>query len=646
MYLSLTHSEESVRVIASEKLKLELSKGGEEVDVQPFEDKEMLSQILSDRLADSSVRVANVILSIPNLHYHVKPVALVQTLVSILWKRVKDSAANVGLNKDLPAQEIKLMCRVLDTLVHTVINFKSDMAEPMISAANEVFFASLFICKELKQVNVKAIQLLSLEALPFHLPSNVVKLQQQSAAAATSDEHSATIELANLIVDGFAESCIGGHLSDGASPVLAAVMDMLKSNIIPARLLATLVLIRVLQSKPSISIAQALIDYAVNEIQILKQQQGTTAATSCSPDALIKQLVTGFKCLDTKSQILFLSSCCISFIQVVVSTLKKPEVFGKENLWMRHEDSLTSEQISEAGAYRKLMVSLYKMLMKGVGRFAEFSDMIKVLFANHLEKDALQFLSGVFTDSWGEFDSDVVEASLMVATAYIANISAHSKKMVDFQLFIPTLLVTLQHEKQSVRTEAINCLESVCASLSKTQIVTKSKKSNTDIFAYDSFYGSGSENLQYLTADITLKFTSTLVEFKSELIADPGYLSRALVSIIGAHVEDDSSEWQSTVLVFLCSNILAFPSVAPRIALLKAISLISSPIKITIMFPMLDVKNEIANNSQVLSLMLQCFDLQSTDSIFEAGGSSKKYYRLFSKLLKGSSLLASKSNKT
>jgi hypothetical protein len=161
-----------------------------------------------------------------------------------------------------------------------------------------------------------------------------------------------------------------------------------------------------------------------------------------------------------------------------------------------------------------------------------FKSVIKALFSQHLTNMPLAFLSSIWVQSG---NSALVRVrSLEIASIYWANYAEYATTAVDFQLYLPWLMVALGDTNETLRELAIQCIDSlhsIYASFEANAESTdncgkkKKKKKQRDTLAsiYDqtTLYGTAtSEHLLYLPTNEAIALTRKLMERRAEILAD------------------------------------------------------------------------------------------------------------------------------
>lgn len=212
----------------------------------------------------------------------------------------------------------------------------------------------------------------------------------------------------------------------------------------------------------------------------------------------------------------------------------------------------------------------------------------------------------------------------------------------DFQLLIPSLLIALADPDKSIRNAGIDCLKAMRATYAKCLGESKSaKKVQTQIFAYDEFYGDSSKEVQYLTANTAGNLVGALVEAKEELLTDPGFLDRYVEDLLLVK-EGKKSGYKEDILSFLLTNILAFPIIAAQIKLLNMLNLVDSPLKVKTLYPLLERSlkrvahrpsspKPIEQDMALIAALLNCYTPKASINLFKIR--NDRYIRAFCHLL-------------
>ncbi|ORY00070.1 hypothetical protein K493DRAFT_312976 [Basidiobolus meristosporus CBS 931.73] len=207
-------------------------------------------------------------------------------------------------------------------------------------------------------------------------------------------------------------------------------------------------------------------------------------------------------------------------------------------------------------------------------------------FEKMVRDDPIEFLSSFWTE-------DEAESSLHIANAYfLAHADPSTPAYTDFQLVIPSFKV--------VRHAGLSCLSSIDKAYEK--LMGKS------IYKYDSFYGSSSDQLQYLLVENIFD--------KEEFLADPQYIEKFLESKKQASMKE-------SILAFLLSHVISFRKPVAQIKLLRILSQVNSPNKSVVA-----AEDTIKSDDHILQLMqlcIRCFT-PATASLLDS--KSSKYLKI------------------
>ncbi|RKP27160.1 hypothetical protein SYNPS1DRAFT_27180 [Syncephalis pseudoplumigaleata] len=192
-----------------------------------------------------------------------------------------------------------------------------------------------------------------------------------------------------------------------------------------------------------------------------------------------------------------------------------------------------------------------------------FKVVVKVLFTRHLATAPLAFLSSI----WAQ--PDVPQLTRMrcldIARVYWAGYMRSTKTAVDFQLYLPWLMVALCDADAALRRLAMRCLESIHSaymSLTSSNAAVdggsqgKKKKKKRDVLAavYDQtlLYGTvASERLLYLPTHEAMLLAGKLLEKRAEINVDAECLPKYLATLL-----DPSNDASPLKLRFLSPLIL------------------------------------------------------------------------------------------
>jgi hypothetical protein len=105
----------------------------------------------------------------------------------------------------------------------------------------------------------------------------------------------------------------------------------------------------------------------------------------------------------------------------------------------------------------------------------------------------------------------------------------------DFQLLLPSLLLTLTDKNNRIRQSSIECLNSISNSYAKLfEFKTSSTTKASHIYGYSTFYGDLSSNTQYLTCESSNELVSLLILRRNEILSDYSFLANNIHLLLSA----------------------------------------------------------------------------------------------------------------
>ncbi|EJU00234.1 hypothetical protein DACRYDRAFT_23206 [Dacryopinax primogenitus] len=195
-----------------------------------------------------------------------------------------------------------------------------------------------------------------------------------------------------------------------------------------------------------------------------------------------------------------------------------------------------------------------------------------------LGDDCLAVLSGIWADH--STPPQTRAAALSLGSAMLQ--SVESDDTIDYQVVLPSVLVSLSDPSVIVREGGIQCLK-VLAGL------FRSHKKPKAIFAIDALYGLQSSHVQYLEHNDTAQYIEILLQHSDEILLDGSVLQ----GIHSASLMKEKGEgkkkttFKEKVLYFLLSHIVAWRSAHARTTLLWLICNVHSAIKLEMLLPFL-----------------------------------------------------------
>eukprot|EP00842_Homolaphlyctis_polyrhiza_P006942 jgi/Hompol1/837/HPOL_000755-RA len=261
------------------------------------------------------------------------------------------------------------------------------------------------------------------------------------------------------------------------------------------------------------------------------------------------------------------------------------------------------------------------------------------------ERHILEFAAYLWTES---AVPQIRLVGLMLASKIV---TAPNSQTIDFQLLLPSLVVALSDDDRTVRQAAAQVVADIQKILAKLASAgTKSKQEA--IYGYDTFYGSASSQIVYLTASTAAAFASDLLDWKEEITADASFLRTNLHTALQRSDASakKTTKYKDDVLSFLLTNILAFGSLTTKTKLVDLMSNVDSPLKLKTLFPLIEksiaafVTATSATNTDISdadadAATKHCTLLCSLTSIFTVNAvaslfsRSSRYAKLFAQLL-------------
>ncbi|KAK9703316.1 snoRNA-binding rRNA-processing protein utp10 [Basidiobolus ranarum] len=617
LYLSLNHPETSIRLIALQKLQSLVEDGS---TASEFED--ILEETLLARLADNVDQIAAFVIAFPNLAQHVSGVKLLSEIEKLLdsddiSRKTKIASFDFLIGSFLkvnPSLENLVTPIVLSNCVATKKTWKSTLhllkTIPKSQLASSPLFAnfSTFKPKTLDEIEMcedKEKKLLGLVDLD--------------------------IQLIKLIADNLVKDVDSHKLFIGAFSSSNSMWE----------LFATLVLNRaiyLLDEEKCINIISTILPHILEQLNELRNTQQLSA----------KDFIASSEGLPSEAHINDIARKGTKFNKIhnvlfslvnIVSCLKVKDMSSIP--WLAPADNVSTT----VKQYKDILVKLYVTFTSGQS-IGCFEKMVRGLFEHHLQDDPIEFLSSFWTDDETECFALVQMRSLHIANAYfLAHADPATPVYTDFQLVIPSLLSTLLHPSKVVRHAGLSCLASIDKAYEKLMgSMTNMKTIKAEnIYKYDSFYGSSSDELQYLLIENIFDFLRVIQDSKEEFLADPQYIERFLGEYLSKNSKDSKKQTtaKESILAFLLSHVISFRKPIAQIKLLRVLAQVNSSNKVKMLIPLMErllqeivaVGEDIKHDDHILQLMqlcIRCFT-PATASLLDS--KSSKYLKMFVSLL-------------
>ncbi|KAG2204341.1 hypothetical protein INT47_009383 [Mucor saturninus] len=254
-------------------------------------------------------------------------------------------------------------------------------------------------------------------------------------------------------------------------------------------------------------------------------------------------------------------------------------------------------------SYTLLVSKLFKTFVGGTSVVA-FESAVTQLIKSQLKDDVLRFLTSIWAN--GDNKYAVRARALQITSAYLGHYITSSGSKVDFQHLVPALFPTLGDDHQSVRVQALRCLENIrmvyqsqgLPSGHKVYDTTipiedvKKHKAVTDItiLPANTFYSQTAN-----VADIRSNEAAHLVDFlwyrNDEISKDHSYVTRLFkeyLALCETSKEKQHKLRKTHTLTFLINHVKAAPTLEIKINMLSMLDSIDSPLKLQLLSPLLE----------------------------------------------------------
>ncbi|KAG9305887.1 hypothetical protein G9A89_016539 [Geosiphon pyriformis] len=625
LFLSVNHAESNIRMIGLKKV-VDLA---QEKDSLLFRDSsEFIKDTLLARLRDDNEEIVSYLLSVPNiLITYVPSEQLLPTLLHIV---------------NLPNIQSKIKRKSLTVLVKLFW----ELSENPKSAVLPELLKNMLITNQNKKLSLKLLKELGkLRNVELLNGVDVIEVVENSNGeqTVTAPIIAANIRLIKILADNLKSS---KDFEENIKIYLQAA----ESESIPLRSFALLVLNRltVLNDKDheqSLIVIQSILDrllgnFKTSQINIEtvdKEDLSLVCQEGLPPYSLMDTIVSGLNLPVTEIKVEL-------FTLMNLLTALKPIVYHKI-AWMIPEGEETSESEKR---YRSILVQIYRAIPGGP-TIARYENILRIFFETHFPNDPIQFCCSFLTDDLPDTTILLKLRSLYIANAYI---TAHSRanviKDIDFQMILPSFLISLADPNKAVRNAALTCIASIDTfnpvkkPTSENNISDKKPKENLEnIFLHKDFYRKNTdpgEQVVLSNKNFSL-FVKKLSNYREELLADHNYIQRFL-----AGDANDQKYDHESIISFLLSHIIALQKTTAQIKLVELLSRVDSSKKLQALYPLMEtslsllsqqnefvLKHEVdKNNIRLLKLLIKSVTAESVDLL----NNDKKYSDLFVGLLR------------
>ncbi|KAJ1548761.1 hypothetical protein HK096_001284, partial [Nowakowskiella sp. JEL0078] len=168
-----------------------------------------------------------------------------------------------------------------------------------------------------------------------------------------------------------------------------------------------------------------------------------------------------------------------------------------------------------------------------------FHNIVSILLKCHLRDDVLLLLPSIFTVK-SEKDVPLLR-TLGLVLAYIkANIAY--RRNIDFQLLLPSILISLQSKNLEVRKLSFACLKSIAL------IYEYSKGLELEIHGKIKMFGAFTKNVIILKTENAKILVENLVSTENDVLSDPSAIKRAVMCLLSGKSQE---KFEDRILNFL-----------------------------------------------------------------------------------------------
>ncbi|KAG5637085.1 hypothetical protein H0H81_005818 [Sphagnurus paluster] len=307
------------------------------------------------------------------------------------------------------------------------------------------------------------------------------------------------------------------------------------------------------------------------------------------------------------------SRSTIQRLQVAIIALL-PSIERPAGIALNWLGDASQASLSQRGSsYVQLCRKIYR-LANASGSTPVFTTHILETLFTSLQGDSLAFLAGIWmAPIQAKAESLLRTVALSHAAAFLqAHVSEDDG--VDFQTILPALLVALQISEADARHAALACISHLC------QLADRKL---TSVYSFDTIYGKGEYQLQYLDRDDLKKYIDALQEHRDHLAHDFNYLTLFHQQHLGRIKGDKKrdSEYKHRILCFIMSHINAIDIAMVQISLLKSVEVISDSTKVQILLPTIKSLVQSINGEktpvaqELIDLLVSSFDTSAAKDL-------------------------------
>ncbi|KAJ3208455.1 HEAT repeat-containing protein 1, partial [Entophlyctis luteolus] len=289
----------------------------------------------------------------------------------------------------------------------------------------------------------------------------------------------------------------------------------------------------------------------------------------------------------------------------------------------------TLESSSESNHFKLVEAKIFEVLLRSQNHEG-FRHFIAEFFSSKNEAESLQFLVDL---SLNDELSVAVRAQCLRLVSMILKAESSQNARKDFQVMLPGLVVSLCSESKVIREESMKCLKTV-----RKILAPISDKKDTSIFAFDSFYGTSSDKVQYLQSALALKFLNALLETSQECITDSEFVFRRIGELL--YKKSFDVKQSDNVVTFFLSSALAAGLPSTKFHFIQMLKVVRVPLKVKILSPLFDdvfgngevVKHSVPDNKRLRIALIEA--LISTPVVNEVFRTRKgRFFQLFQRIL-------------
>ncbi|KAG0164360.1 HEAT repeat-containing protein 1 [Apophysomyces sp. BC1034] len=305
--------------------------------------------------------------------------------------------------------------------------------------------------------------------------------------------------------------------------------------------------------------------------------------------------------------------------------------------------------------HKHAVIELFKASVGGA-QLGCFETMVVKLISNQFKEDLLSFLISIWTDSDA---APIVRArALQITASYISHRNAQDNAHFDYQHILPALIPVLSEDNIDIRSQGMQCLESVFGAYKNVSLPSGRKVYEVDtavdgkpsrkstakasIVSASSIYGSKKTDVPDLRSNDAAHFVDYIWLRHQEIKQDKSYINGHIKAYFKLCEESDDKQ-NRTRGTHVLDSLLKHTSSAPRVdmqyRLMQLLQGIETPRILTNLAPLLEAMlngPRTITNTPLVALLISAYQPCNAPAL---GGKGDKTLPLFLRLLSNQDVL-------